>query len=253
MIAAIRTVSLAAVAVFISIEAFAEERKPLLLYAGAGIREPVTELAGKFTARTGRTVEIIFNNSGGLLAQLQVAKKGDLFMPGSMPFIEKARAAGLISAQSRVLAYHVPAIIVPKANPARIAVLKDMARPGVRVVLPDREATALGKTAVRIFTKAGVWDGVSANVLTTAETPQKVIALLLMGQGDAGIADASNVLKHADRLMVIPIDPSVNESDPLVCAGLTVTDDPAAVKAFMDFIAAQGTAVFRAYGYHTAP
>lgn len=227
-------------------------QKSLFAYVGAGIKEPVTELAGMFQKETGVTVEMTFGNSGALASQLSLGGAGDIFMPGSSQFVKKAKAEGLIDTVGAAIAYHVPVVIVPKGNPAGIRGVADLARPGLKLILPDRKATALGKQAFEMFGRLGVADSVERNVLAYAETPQKVVASLSMGLGDAGVVDFSNVAKLSDKFDVIEIDPGINVVEELPCAVLSGSTRKADAKAFLEFVSRKGPAVFARHGFRTA-
>lgn len=224
----------------------------LFAYVGTGIKEPVIELAELYKARTGVSIEMTFNNSGSLVGQLSLSKTGDLFMPGSQPFVEKAKQLGLVAAVSGPMGYHVPVIVVPNENPAKIRSIADFARPGVSLVLPDKDATALGKSIFKVFDRLGITAAAEANVTAFLETPQKVVAALSLGQGDAGIVDYSNVAKKLSQFTVIPIDPKVNAVEVLPCAVLSCSIHSDAAMAFLRFAEKEGPAIFAKHGFKTS-
>jgi molybdate transport system substrate-binding protein len=229
----------------------AAEKAPLFAYVGAGLKEPFSEIAQLYEQKTGIKVETSFNNSGALLNQMETAKKGDIFMPGSMPYVQKAKDAGHLGETVGPIAYHIPAIITPKGNPAKITKVQDLAGQGVKIVMPDKEATAMGKTAFKIFDKLGISEQVEKNVLTYTETPMKVSELLMMGQGNAGITEISSVHKNLDKIDVIEIDPSVNIAEEIPCAMLTFSAQQEQAKNFLEFIKTEGPAVFAKHGFKT--
>lgn len=232
------------------VSAHAQDRL-LFAYVGTGIKDPVLELADMYENATGVKVEMTFNNSGSLVTQLSVAKKGDLFLPGSVAFVRKAETLGLIAQVSAPLGFHVPVIIVPKTNPGKIAGIEDFARSGVRLVLPDRDATALGKSIFQVFGKLGMVKQAESNVLAYMETPQKVVTALGLGQGDAGIVDFSAVSKQLDRFQVIEIDPKVNVVEELPCAVLSCGGKQDEALRFMRFAEKEGPSVFAKHGFKT--
>jgi molybdate transport system substrate-binding protein len=241
-------------ALIMSAAAFAQAQPATLFaYVGAGIKEPVIALVDEYQKKTGVKVEMTFNNMGSLLSQLQLSKSGDLFIPGGMPFVQKATAAGLIAETSKPMAYHVPVIVVPKGNPGGIATIRDLARPGVKLVLPDRKATALGISAFKVFDKLGISSAVETNVLSYAETPEKVLIALKMGQGDAGIADFSATTRDRDVFDIIDIDASINEVEKIPCAALSCSANKDAAHAFMLFAEKEGPAFFAKYGFRVEP
>lgn len=248
MRAAIAALVIAAAAV----SAPAQGKATLFAYVGTGIKDPVSELCALYEQKTGTKIEMTFNNSGSLVGQLKLSRTGDLFMPGSLSFVEQARKEGLVAKVSKPMAFHVPVILVPKGNPAGIAGIADLGNRGVRLLLPDPKATALGKSAVLIFQKAGISATAEANVAATLESPQKVIAALILGQGDAGIADYGSAAKSADKLGFVEIEPAMNVIDDLPCATLSCSAAPDEADKFFAFAEAEGPAVFAKHGFRTS-
>ncbi|WP_231702797.1 molybdate ABC transporter substrate-binding protein [Desulfocucumis palustris] len=226
------------------------EKAPMFAYVGAGLKEPFSEIAALYEQKTGVKLETSFNNSGALLNQMETAKKGDIFMPGSMPYIQKAKEAGYLGEMAGPIAYHTPAIITPKGNPAHITKIEDLAKPGVKIIMPDKEATAMGKTAFKIFDKLGITAQVEKNILTYAETPMKVAEMLMLGQGNAGITEIS-MYKNRDKLDVIEIDPGVNMPEEIPCALLTFSTQQEQAKDFLEFMKQEGPAIFAKHGFKT--
>jgi molybdate transport system substrate-binding protein len=223
----------------------------LLAYVGAGLKGPATELAQAYEKQSGVRVEMILNSSGALLGQLELSRKGDIYMPGGMPFVALAKKAGFIAEMVGPLAYHYPVIIVPKGNPAHISKVQDLARPGVRLILPDKESTALGKSALKIFANINLSAAIEKNVKAYVETGPKVPMTIMLGQGDAGIGEFSDASKHSASLEMVDIDPEVNVVDEIPCALLTCSAQPAAAREFLRFMKANGAAVFAKHGFKT--
>ena len=230
-----------------------QQSRTLFAYVGAGIKDPIIDLAEQYEQQTDVRIQMTFNNMGSLLSQLQLAKTGDIFIPGGMPFLRKAADAGLILKISRPVAYHVPVIIVPMDNPKGISSVKDLSRPGVKLILPDQKATALGISIFKVFDKLGISDAVRKNVLSFVETPEKVIVTLRLGQGDAGVVDYSALVRENDSFKIVEIDPSINEVEAIPCAVLTCSQQQDAASDFMRFVEREGPAAFAKFGFKTSP
>lgn len=232
--------------------AAAQPASTLFAYVGTGIKDPVIELGAMYERKTGVKIEMTFNNSGSLVGQLKLSKSGDIFMPGSAAFVDMAKEAGLVAEVSGPIAYHVPVIIVPKENKANIRGIRDFGRKGVRLILPDLKATALGQAVSKVFEAAGIADAAGANVIAFMETPQKVAAAMSLGQGDAGIVDYNAIVQYADRFTVIEIDPTLNVVEVLPCAVLSCGTKQDQARDFMAFVEREGPAVFAKYGFKAA-
>ncbi|MEL7568428.1 MAG: molybdate ABC transporter substrate-binding protein [Dehalobacterium sp.] len=228
-----------------------EESKTLFAYVGANLKEPVSELAASFEQETGVKVELTFNNSGALLNQVETMKKGDIYMPGAISFVEQAKEKGHIDQVMGPIAYHTPVIITPKDNPGQVFSVEDLSREGVKLVIPDKDATAIGKTAYKIFNKTGKTGEIEKNIIANLETPAKVLAAITMGQGNAGIVEYSNTLKDREKIEVIEIDPQVNIVDQIPIASLIYATNKELTMEFMEYVQKNGPGVFEKYGFKT--
>lgn len=229
----------------------AEEPKVLFAYVGANLKNPVTELAQAYEQKTGVKVELTFNNSGALLNQVETMKKGDIYMPGGMPFVEQAKQKGHIDQVQGPVAYHTPVIITPKGNPGKILSVEDLAQQGVKLVIPDKDATAIGKTAYKIFYKTGKTAEIEKNIIANLETPAKVLAAIMMEQGNAGIVEYSNTQQDREKIEVIEIDPKINEVEQIPIASLVYTTQKDQTLDFLKYVQENGPAAFAKYGFKT--
>ncbi|MCK4270507.1 MAG: substrate-binding domain-containing protein, partial [Methanogenium sp.] len=118
----------------------------LLVYCGAGLRDPMDEIAEVFRQKEGISVDYIYGGSAQLLSQMELVKQGDAYMPGAKSYIDSAAEKGFISKSEKTV-YHVLGIIVPKGNPKNIQCLDDLTKEGVRVAIGEPSGPAVGKAA----------------------------------------------------------------------------------------------------------
>ena len=69
----------------------------LLLFAGAGLRQPTDRLIQTFQNETGNTVRVTYAGSGQLMSSILASGQGDLFMPGAFFYIQKLQEMGRIA------------------------------------------------------------------------------------------------------------------------------------------------------------
>lgn len=230
-------------------ETMGETDDILFAYVGANLKEPFTELAENYAEQTGIKVEITFNNAGALLNQFEAVRKGDIYVPGGMFFANKAQEKGFVDKMLGPIAYHTPVIVVPKDNPANIDSIYDLADPGVDLLVPDLEATAIGKTVNKIFNNTEKADEIKGNVIATLESPPKVMAAIKMGQGNAGVVEYSNTLKDRDTVTIIEIEPGVNEIDEIPVILLTSSNNKGQAQDFLNYLEEKGSQTFEKYGF----
>ncbi len=163
-----------------------ERRVTITLFAGAAAEKAWEEIIRKFEEETGIRVVAYYGGSGSVLSALKITKSGDLFAPGSPDYMVKAIRDGIVYTDTiRIVAYMVPAIIVPKDNPKNITSLKDLAKPGVRVGIADPKTVCVGEYAVDLLKYNGLYDKVKKNIVVYASSCSKTAMLAATGAVDA--------------------------------------------------------------------
>ena len=235
----------------------AEER--LLLMAGAASKPVVEDLAKGFERKTGITVDVNIGGSGMLLSQLKLAKKGDLYFPGSIDFMEQANKDGIIVASSVTpIVYLVPAITVQKGNPKGIASLKDLCRPGLKVIIANPESVCLGVFAVELFEtllSAEERKALRANIVSYAESCEKTASPIALKACDAVIG--WSVFEHwnPELISTVKLDPSeILRLSTLSIAMTTCAENPGAARRFIEYMKSpEGLGYFQKFHYFTSP
>lgn len=162
------------------------EPRSLTVFCGSANKPAMERIARLYEQERKVKVELIFGGSGTLLSQIELSRSGEIYLPGSPDYALIAeRRQQIIPGSDRVVAYLVPAIITPKGNPARIAQLEDLARPGVRVGLGNPETVCLGLYGVELLERNGLLDSVLGNVVTFGASCSKTANLAAMSQVDA--------------------------------------------------------------------
>jgi len=228
------------------------DAESIMVYSGAGMRKPMDEIGTAFQKKYGTTVKYNYAGSNALLSQMELTKTGDAYMPGETMYIEIASEKGFVDYQ-KLICYHIPVITVPKGNPASIASLEDLARPGVRLIFGDPKVAAIGKTAKKILEKNGIYDKVWKNVIATMPTMNEVMVQIALGQADASINwwDTVKAVKDIE-VVEIPHEQNIIEIVPIGVT--TFTKNPETARKFVDFCAsAEGMAIFEKHGFTAYP
>ena len=223
----------------------------LMVYCGAGLREPMEEIADLFEEQEGVEIQYTFGGSAQLLAQIELYQTGDIYMPGGRPDIESAIEKGFVNETANVV-YHVPCIITPKGNPAGVFSLEDLAEPGVRVVLGDPLGPAIGRAAKNILESLGIWEDVEENVVATTGTVNELLIYVTMEQADAAIVWED--LFDPETMEKVEIPQEKNEIEVVPIGTLVFSEDEERAEMFMNFVASEeGKAVFVDHGFTTYP
>lgn len=221
----------------------------LLLYSGAGLRQPVEELVQLFQKETGISVRVDFAGSGQLMARYLASQRGDVMLPGSHFYIEKLKKKGQIT-WSKPVVLHVPVVGFPKAGNKKIKKFSDLTKPGMKVGLGDPKAMALGRTAEDILAASGMGDAIRKNTAVRAATVKQLVLYLLKGDLDAAIVARADVVQKSDRLGMLEIDPSWYKPEIVTAGVLLASKRTTEAKKLADFLASPSSVkVFERYGF----
>ncbi|HVS34870.1 MAG TPA: molybdate ABC transporter substrate-binding protein [Gemmataceae bacterium] len=225
------------------------DRRPLVVYCAAGIRKPVEEAAREYQQNYGVEIQLQFGGSQILLAGVEAAKRGDLYLPGDDSYLQTARAKGLVQ-EILPLARMMPVVIVPKGNPKKLYSLNDLTRNGVRLVIADPHAAAAGKLTVEALKKAGRWDAVEKNVVVTKPTVNDAANDVVIGAADAGFVWDATAKQLAD-VETISLAELADIHAHVAVGVLSCTDKPTAALRFARYLAAsdRGLPMFAAAGF----
>jgi molybdate transport system substrate-binding protein len=220
-----------------------------VVFAGAASQPATTEVAQAFEKETGIKVDCTFGGSGSLLTQIKMEHFGDVYIPGSNDYMDKAEKEKVVDPTTRkIVCYLVPAICVAKGNPRQIQGLKDLARPGLKVTIGDPESVCLGAIAKATLEKAGLYEQVGKNVVTYASDCQQVASLIRLNEVDAAIGyDVFQVQTPKDLdLVKIPGVEMVN----IPAAVVTYSKEKDLAQQFVEYIAGpKGLEIFTKQGY----
>jgi molybdate transport system substrate-binding protein len=223
----------------------------LLVYSGAGLKKPMSEIGEAFTDKYGIGVEYTFAGSGTLITQMELSRKGDAFIPGGTPDYRIAREKGLVGEPGYV-AYHVPVIAVGKGNPHNITSVDDFARPGLKIALGGVNSTAIGRAGDKLFRAHGIHDAVEANVVLRAPTINEVVVAMNMGTADAALLTMDQI--NPEKMDMIGLPPEDNLALIVPIGATTFTEQPDAAQAFVEFVTSdEGKAIFVDHGFPAYP
>ena len=233
--------------------------RELLIFAGAASKPPTEEAAKAFEKKTGVKVNLTFGGSGFVLSQMTLARKGDIYFPGSSDYMELAKKKGLVYPETeKYVVYLVPAINVQKGNPKGIKTLGDLARPGLRVAIANPEGVCVGLYAVEIIEKNFTPQqkaNFRRNLANYTESCEKTATAISLKAVDAVMG--WEVFQHWDprRIATVALKKSeIPRIGYIPVAISTFSKDKQLAQEFIDFImSGEGKAFFKEYHYFMSP
>lgn len=231
----------------------------LLVFAGAASKPPTEEAARAFQKKTGVKVDLVFGGSGFILSQMILARKGDIYFPGSSDFMEIAKQKGAVLAETeRKVVYLVQAINVQKGNPKRIRTLRDLARPGLRIAIANPEGVCVGLYAVETIEKefsAAEKAAFKKNLVNYTESCEKTATAVSLKTVDAVIG--WSVFQHWDpaRIETVPLKKSeISRIGYIPVAVASFSSNKKRARQFIDFLlSGEGKAIYGKYHYFMSP
>jgi len=218
----------------------------VVVFAASSLTEAFTEMGTAFSAANpGATVTFNFAGSGDLVTQIGQGAPADVFVSADDSNMKKLTDASEAAGDPVAIAKNSMEIIVEQGNPKAIATVADLAKPGTVVVL-CADTVPCGKNAAKVLTNAAV-------TLTPASFEDKVkgvVTKVSAGEADAGIVFVTDVIAAGDAAagVEIPADLNVTSNYPIVVT--KEATNPAAARAFVEFVAGEtGRAILAEHGF----
>lgn len=218
----------------------------ITVLAAASLTDSFKELGAKFeAANPGAKVTFSFAASSALVTQITQGAPADVFASADAANMKKLTDAAANGAAPVNFATNKLQIIVAKGNPKGIATLADLAKPGVIYV------TAAPEVPIGAYAKQAL---TAANVTVTPKSLEadvkSVVNKVTLGEADAGIVYATDVLAAGDKATGISIPDAQNVIATYPIAVTKASTNAATAAAFVTYVAsADGQTVLAKYGF----
>ncbi len=173
----------------------------LAVFAASSLTDAFNEIGKAFeAANPGVKVTFSYGSSAQLATQINEGAPADVFASANLRQYEVVAQAGNMEGKGETFARNRLIIITNKANPPGVSALKDLAKPGLKLVLaapnvPVRDYTnaMLDKLAADPQYGADYKAAVLRNVVSEEANVRQVAAKVALGEADAGIVYSSDV------------------------------------------------------------
>ncbi len=224
--------------------------KPLVVYCAAGVKPPVEEIARAYEQEYGIPVHLQYGPSNTLLANIELSKMGDLYIPADDSYIDLARQKRLIEEVLPMAQMHA-VLAVAKGNPKQIDSLDDLLAGDATLSQANPDAAAIGKLTREALTASGQWEQISRRTKVFKTTVNDVAADIKVGAVDAGFVWDVVVQQMQGALEAVDV-PELKDAIAQVgvCVLKTATEPTAALR-FARYLAARdkGQEQFQKHGF----
>jgi molybdate transport system substrate-binding protein len=218
----------------------------LVVLAAASLIDAFHAIAAELTPRyPGLRIELSFAGSSTLARQVAEGARADVLATADEASIRTLAAAGHLAGGAEIFARNTLVIAVAPGNPKRVTTLRDLARPDVSVALCV-PAVPAGRYTAEAFARAGIALPATSQELDVRAVLNKVA----LGEVDAGIVYATDVGAARERVDGIPLVEAADVIARYPIAALAGAPNPAAARAFIDFVRGpDGQAILRRFGF----
>ena len=227
---------------------------PQLTVLAGSASKPVMEEAGPAMEEAlGIRLAFDFGGSGVLLSRLELTGRGDIYLPASHDYMEKAVAGGLVDPATRVdMAYLVPALLVRKGNPKQIHGFEDLLRQNVKAAIGEPRTVCIGLYARELLAEAGVEKTLLPR-LGRARSGAALANLLALDSVDAIIGWRVFAAWFPDRVEALPLPRSLTPRLATFPGAVTTcSSDPDHARRVLAWLhGEQGRHIWRRHGYMT--
>jgi molybdate transport system substrate-binding protein len=231
---------------------------PLTVFAAASLTASFTDIGKAFeAANPGAKVTFSFAGSQALRTQIEQGAKADIFASADNNNMDPLKTAGLVISTPQVFTRNRLAVIVPKANPAKVAALKDLAKAGLKLDVADA-SVPVGNYTLQVLDKltadatygADFKTNVLARVVSKETDVKQVVSKVSLGEADAGVVYTTDAAVALDKLTVIDIPDQFNVIAVYPMAVVKGSTNAAFAQKFIDYVlSTDGQAVMKKYGF----
>lgn len=216
------------------------------VFAASSLTAAFTEIGEAFTAEH-PDLDVTFNfaASSELATQIMQGAPADVFASADLDNMTKLTDAGDNGSEPVVFTTNLATIIVAPGNPEGITGVADLADEDLVVVQCAPEVPC-GAYAARIFENAGV----TVTPKSLEENVKAVVTKVTLGEADAGIVYATDVIAAGDDAEGVEVPADVNVVAEYPIALTAEAPDAEGGRAFIEFvIGEQGQAILESYGF----
>jgi molybdate transport system substrate-binding protein len=233
------------------------EAANLTVYGAASLQGALEQVKATYEAdHPGTTLTISTDSSATLRTQIEQGAPADVFLSADITNPAKLIDGGLADGDQVAFAGNLLTIVVPTANPAKIATPADLAKRGIKVIAAGDEVPitkyanqAIGLLADLPGYPADFAAAYARNIVSKEDNVTALIAKIELGEGDAGIVYVTDA-KASTKVEDVAIPPEASVSATYAGVVVKASKNVAAARAFLDWIAgADGQKILASFGF----
>ena len=235
----------------------------LTIFAAASLTEAFTEMKTQIeAANPGTKITLNFAGSSALRTQILQGAQTDLFASADPQNMDPVVQAGDVTGTPSIFAQNRLVIVVPTSNPGDVTSVKDLANPGLKLVLAQQQVPvgnyarqSLDKLSADPTYGSDFKSKVLANLASDELNVKDVLAKVQLGEADAGIVYATDAAAaDQSKIKTIDIPDQFNIIAQYPIAVVKSGSNQAGAQAFVDYLrSGAGQAIMTKYGFIPPP
>lgn len=216
------------------------------VFAAASLSDVFTEIGEAFTLdHPDVNLRFNFAASSELATQISEGAPADVFASADSNSMTTLTDAGDTATDPVVFAANRAEIIVGPGNPQGITSVADLADEDLIVVLCSPEVPC-GRYAAQVLENAGI----SVTAKSFEENVKAVVTKVTLGEADAGIVYATDVLAAGEEADGVEIPSEINVLAEYPITVTRLASNPAMAQAFVEFVVGEhGQQILASYGF----
>ncbi len=234
-------------------------RGDVLVFAAASLSDAFGE-AGRVLERQhpGLRVALHFAASSTLRTQILQGARADVFASADERNMRLVHEAGLLRTAPLTFARNELVVAVPASHPTGISSVRDLARPGLKLVVaaPEAPIGAYTRQVLAALSRDPAYGPdfarrVLANVVSQEPNVRATLARVALGEADAAFVYRSDLVSaYGSRVRTIEIPRWANVTARYSIAVLRTASHPVAARRFIDVVLSEaGQAILARFGF----
>jgi len=218
----------------------------ITVFAAASLKKAFAQIGEQFTTdNPGAEVQFSFAGSADLVTQLTQGAPADVLATADTKNMDKAAAAGLLAGTPANFATNTLTIVVAQGNPKKISTFRDLAAPGLSVVVCAPQVPCGSAT-----TKVEQATGVTLAPVSEESQVTDVLGKVLTGEADAGIVYVTDARGAGDKVTAVAFPEAAGAVNTYPIATLSQATNPGLARKFVDLVTGEeGQKVLSAAGF----
>jgi molybdate transport system substrate-binding protein len=231
----------------------------LTVFAASSLSDSFSEIGRAFDAERGSKTTFQFSGSQTLKTQLENGAMADVYASASPAQFDPLVKTGLII-NGAIFTKNRLVVIAPKKGKGVVKTLRDLGKPGVKLVIADQNVPvgAYTRDALRKLEPllgAGFSARALKNVVSEETNVRQVALKVQLGEADAGIVYSTDITPKLEPSVIrIAIPTRYNVIALYPIGMLKNSRNPMLARAFVGFVRGdEGQAILKKWGFLAAP